>query len=140
MKVVPPLVKMRAQVSDDGRVARFFLLFNGGLNSAFTVPFHKAGLFLRAIRNTVATMANRLAVNEADAAAEISEGLAEALSIKAVASGRNETGDRLLWIETVESGAFAFRLSEDAVEMLIDVVCQSGSESRPAIREDAQKR
>jgi hypothetical protein len=140
MKVVPPLLKMRAQISDDGRVARFFLLFNGGLNSAFAVPFHKAGLFLRAVRNTVATMATRLAANEADTAAEISEGLAEALSIKAVASGRNDAGERLLWIETVESGAFAFRLSHEAVEMLMETVCQNGGGSYPPRREDTQVR
>jgi hypothetical protein len=124
VKAVPPLLQMRAQISDDGRVVRFHLLFKGGLNSAFAIPFNKIGLFLKAIRNTVAAMAARLAVHDASAAAEISEGLADPLSIKTVASGRNpETGERLLWIETVEGGPFAFRLSSDIMEMLKDIVC-----------------
>ena len=79
-----------------------------------------------------------VAAHDAQAAAEISEGLAEALSVKAVASGRNEAGERLLLIETVESGAFAFRLTHDAAEMLIDIVCQNGNKAHPMAHEDAQ--
>ena len=137
MKTIPPLLKMRAQVSEDGRVARFFLLFNGGLHSSFSIPFHNAGLFQRAISNTITTMAGRVAAHDAAAAAEISEGLAEGLSVKAVASGRDESGERLLWIETVESGAFAFRLTHDAAEMLIDIVSQNGNDAYPMAHEDA---
>jgi hypothetical protein len=49
--------------------------------------------------------------------------LSQALSVKNIVSGRDgETGEKLLWIETVESGPFAFRLTPDAAGMLADVV------------------
>src|SRR5215203_4588539 len=44
MKVVPLVWQMRAAVSGDGRIAKFFLTFKGGQHSAFAVPFHKTGL------------------------------------------------------------------------------------------------
>jgi hypothetical protein len=33
---------MRGAVSNDGRIAKFFLTFKGGQHSAFAIPFHKA--------------------------------------------------------------------------------------------------
>jgi hypothetical protein len=46
MKITtPPLLKMRSIVSDDGRWARFFLLFKTGRNAAFSLPFSDIGLF-----------------------------------------------------------------------------------------------
>jgi hypothetical protein len=92
MKIsTPPLLKMRSVVSEDGRWARFFLLFKTGQN---------------AFSN-----------------AEIAEGLVEAVTVKAVASGRDaETGDRLLWVETTDSGVFTFRLDHGATEMFTDAL------------------
>ena len=56
-------------------------------------------------------------------AGEIAEGLAEAVTVKSVASGRDaETGDRLLWVETNDSGVFAFRLNREATEMMADAL------------------
>ena len=76
MKVVPLLWQMRAAVSNDGRIAKFFLTFKGGQHSAFAVPFHKAGLFLKAIRGTLAMMSDRMATApKPDGIAEITEGL-----------------------------------------------------------------
>ena len=118
---------MRAAVSRDGRIAKFFLTFKGGQHSAFAVPFHKAGLFLKAIRSTIAMMSDRMAAQKSDATAAIEEGLAHALSVKTIASGRDaETGEKLLWIETVEGGPFAFRLTSEAAGMLADVVRTDG--------------
>lgn len=121
MKQVPLLWQMRAAVSKDGRVAKFFLTFKGGQNTAFAIPFHKMGLFMRAVSSTLGAMADRL---DASKTAEIAEGLAQLkpLSIKTVAYGRDaESGERLLWIETTESGPFAFRLTRDAAIALADV-------------------
>jgi len=110
---------MRAAVSKDGRVAKFFLTFKGGQHSAFSVPFHKVGLFLKAIRSTIAMMSDRLAAQGPHATAEIAEGLGQALSVRNIVSGKDaETGEK----ETVESGPFAFRLTPDAAHKLADVV------------------
>src|SRR6476620_7727399 len=99
MKPVPLLWQMRAAVSRDGRIAKFFLTFKGGQHSAFAVPFHKAGLFLNAIKSTIAMMSDRMAAQEPDATSEITEGLGHALTVKTIASGRAaETGEKLLWI------------------------------------------
>ena len=119
MKITtPPLIKMRSVVSDDGRSVRFFLLFQTGQNSAFSLPFNKIGLFYNAIKNVVGQMGQRVAVRGGSDAAEISEGLADAVTVKAVASGRDaDTGDKLLWIETSDGGPFAFRLNAEATEM-----------------------
>ena len=77
MKITtPPLIKMRSVVSDDGRSVRFFLLFQTGQNSAFSLPFNKIGLFYNAIKNVVGQMGQRVAVRGGSDAAEISEGLA----------------------------------------------------------------
>src|SRR3954449_10482047 len=79
MKVVPLLWQMRAAVSSDGRIAKFFLTFKGGQHSAFAMPFHKAGLFIKAIRSTIAMMSDRMAAApKPDAIAEITEGLGHA--------------------------------------------------------------
>ncbi len=55
LKPVPSLHKMRSLVSDDGRIAQFFLLFKGGQNAGFSIPFHKIGLFITAIKNVAKT-------------------------------------------------------------------------------------
>ena len=98
MKPVPGLEKMRTVVSDDGRVARFYLMFKGGQHSAFALSFSKIGLLLTAVRSTIATMSARLSDkrHEAAADAEISEGLAEALAVKSIVPGRNEVGENFL--------------------------------------------
>ena len=45
------------------------------------------------------------------------------MDFKAVASGRDaETGDRLLWVETTDSGVFTFRLDHGATEMFTDAL------------------
>jgi hypothetical protein len=124
MKIsTPPLLKMRSVVSDDGRWARFFLLFKTGQNAAFSLPFNTIGLYLKAVKNVIRTMADRIAARGAFSSAEIADGLAEAVTVKSVASGRDaDTGDRLLWVETTDSGVFAFRLNEQAVEMFTDAL------------------
>jgi hypothetical protein len=124
MKITtPPLIKMRSVVSDDGRSVRFFLLFQTGQNSAFSLPFNKIGLFYSAIKNVVGQMGQRVAARGGSDAAEISEELADAVTVKAVASGRDaDTGDKLLWIETADGGPFAFRLNAEATEMLAEAL------------------
>ena len=123
MKIIPHLWQMRAAISSDGRLARFFLTFKGGQHSAFALPFHKIGSFLRAVRNVAAAMSERLAAQQPSATAEVAEGLGNALTVKTVASGRDaETGEKLLWIETEESGPFAFRLNSETANLLAEVV------------------
>jgi hypothetical protein len=124
MKITaPPLLKMRSVVSEDGRLARFFLLFKTGQNAAFSLPFRDIGLFLKAVKSVIRTMADRIAARGAFSSVEIANGLAEAVTVKSLASGRDaETGDQLLWVETTDSGVFSFRLDEEATEMLIDAL------------------
>jgi hypothetical protein len=96
------------------------LLFQSGQNSAFSLPFSKIGLFYNAIRNVVGTMGQRVA---ASGGSDPAEGLADAVTVKAVASGRDaDSGDKLLWIETADGGPFAFRLNPETIEMLADVL------------------
>ncbi len=79
--------------------------------TAYTLPFNTIGLYLKAVKNVVRTMSDRIAARGAFSNAEIADGLVEAVTVKAVASGRDaETGDRLLWVETTDSGVFTFRL------------------------------
>lgn len=132
MKFVPPLDRMRTIVSEDGRVVRFFLMFKGGQHSAFAIHFNKVGLFLRAINNTMGTMSARLSRDPEAASVEIIDGLAEALVVTAVAAGRNEAGEKLLWIETNDSGAFSFRLTDEARVMLADAVQEDVGECENA--------
>ena len=124
MKITtPPLLKMRSIVSEDGRWARFFLLFKTGQNAAFSLPFSDIGLFLKAVRSVISTMTDRIAARGGFSSAQIADGLAEAVTVKAVASGRDaETGDRLLWVETSDSGVFTFRLDQAATELLADAI------------------
>jgi hypothetical protein len=124
MKITtPPLLKMRSIVSEDGRWARFFLLFKTGQNAAFSLPFSDIGLFLKAVKSVIKTMTDRIAARGAFSSAEIADGLAEAVSVKSVASGRDATtGDRLLWVETDNSGVFAFRLNREATEMVAEAL------------------
>ena len=92
----------------------------------------------KAIKSVIRTMADRIAARGALSSAEVAEGLAEAITIKAVATGRDaDTGEKLLWVETIDSGAFAFRLSGEAREMLADALrddedflreCEDGSQ------------
>jgi hypothetical protein len=119
----PPLLKMRTIVSEDGRWARFFLLFTTGQNTAFSIPFNKIGLLLKAVKTVIKTMADRIAARGAFSTEEVAEGLAEPITVKAIESGRDaDTGDKLLWIETTDSGVFAFRLSGPAKEALADAL------------------
>jgi hypothetical protein len=119
----PPLLKMRTLVSEDGRWARFFLLFTTGQNTAFSIPFNKIGLLLKAVKTVIKMMADRIAARGAFSTEEVAEGLAEPITIKAIESGRDaDTGDKLLWIETTDSGVFAFRLSGPAKEALADAL------------------
>jgi hypothetical protein len=112
----PPLLKMRTLVSEDGRWASFFLLFTTGQNTAFSIPFNKIGLLLKAVKTVIKTMADRIAARGAFSTDEVAEGLA-------IESGRDaDTGDKLLWIETTDSGVFAFRLSGPAKEALADAL------------------
>ena len=88
MKIsTPPLLKMRSVVSEDGRWARFFLLFKTGQNAAFSLPFNTIGLYLKAVKNVIRTMSDRIAARGAFSNAEIADGLVEAVTVKAVASG-----------------------------------------------------
>jgi len=120
--ITPPLLKMRSIVSEDGRWARFFLLFTSGQNAAFSLPFNKIGLFLRAVKSVIATMVHRIAASGA-ISAELAEGLAEPLSVTGIESGRDvDTGEKLLWVETADSGVFAFRLSGQVTETLKDAL------------------
>jgi hypothetical protein len=119
----PPLLKMRSIVSEDGRWARFFLLFTSGQNAAFSVPFNKIGLFLKAVKSVISTMVDRIAARGALSSAELVEGLAEPLSVTGIESGRDaDTGEKLLWVETADSGVFAFRLSGQMTETLKDAL------------------
>jgi hypothetical protein len=133
----PPLLKMRSLVSEDGRWARFFLLFTTGQNTAFSIPFSKIGLLLKALKTVIRTMAERIAARGAFSTEEVAEGLAEPITVKGIESGRDaDTGDKLLWIETTDSGVFAFRLSGTVKEDLADALHEgeSGDElsGRPA--------
>ena len=131
MKITtPPLLKMRSVVSEDGRWARFFLLFKTGQNAAFSLPFSDIGLFLKAVKSVTRTMTDRVAARGEFSSAEIADGLAEAVTVKSVARGRDtETGDRLLWVETNDSGVFSLQLSREATEMVAD-----------ALRDDQEER
>jgi hypothetical protein len=127
----PPLLKMRSIVSEDGRWARFFLLFTTGQNAAFSLPFNKIGLYLKTIKTVVRTMADRIAAGGAFSTAEIAEGLAEPLSVTGIESGQDaDTGDKLLWIETADSGVFAFRLNGQITDTLRDTF-RAGEEVIP---------
>ena len=76
----PPLLKMRSVVSEDGRWAKFFLLFKTGQNAAFSLPFKDIGLYLKAVKNVIKTMVDRIAARGAFSSAEIADGLAEAVT------------------------------------------------------------
>ena len=122
MKLVPSLEKMRSVISDDGRVARFFLLFNGGQNSAFALHYSKMALLLGAIKNTIRTMSARLRSHNESAAAEMSEILAAPQTVETVVTGRDESGEAILLIETSDSGSLSLRLTSEARGMLQDAL------------------
>jgi hypothetical protein len=128
----PPLLKMRTIVSDDGRWARFFMLFTSG--TAFSIPFSKIGLFLNVIKNVIRLMADRISARGAFTTEEIAEGLSEPISVKGIESGRDEqTGEKLLLVETDDSGMFPFRLSGEVKQTLRDALDDEevGGESSP---------
>jgi hypothetical protein len=128
----PHLLKMRTLVSEDGRWARFFLLFTIGQNTAFSIPFSKIGLLLKMVKTVIRTMAARGAFSSE----EVAEGLAEPITVKGIESGRDaDTGDKLPWIETTDSGVFAFRLSGPVKEAL-PTRC---TRTRPATRSARQR-
>ena len=92
MKIsTPPLLKMRSVVSEDGRWARFFLLFKTGQNAAFSLPFNTIGLYLKAVKNVIRTMSDRIAARGAFSNAEIADGPRGACLL----SERISRGDRL---------------------------------------------
>jgi hypothetical protein len=130
----PPLLKMRTMISEDGRWARFFMLFTSGQNTAFSIPFSKIGLFLNVIKSVIRSMAHRIAARGAFSSEEVAEGLSEPICVKGVESGRDgDTGEKLLWVETDDSGVFAFRLNDEVKKTLRDALDDEevGGESGP---------
>jgi hypothetical protein len=59
----------------------FFLLFTTGQNTAFSIPFSKIGLFLKAVKTVIRTMADRIAARGAFSTEEVAEGLAEPITV-----------------------------------------------------------
>jgi hypothetical protein len=119
VRQVQPLQKMRSVISTDGRLAQFFLLFRGGQHTAFSVPHHKMGLFIQAVKGVVKTMQGRLAKFPEANAAETMAGLADPAPVCGVVSGTDATtGDTLLQLETTDSGTFSFQLDQSAKETL----------------------
>jgi hypothetical protein len=92
MKIsTPPLLKMRSVVCEDGRWARFFLLFKTGQNTAFSLPFNTIDLYLKAVKNVIRTMSDRIAARGAFSNAAIADGPRGACLL----SERISRGDRL---------------------------------------------
>ena len=54
-------------------MARFFLLFTTGQNTAFSIPFSKIGLLLKMVKTVIRTMA----ASGAFSSEEVAEGLAD---------------------------------------------------------------
>ena len=64
-------------------------------------------------------MNDRIAARGEFSSAEIADGLAEAVPVKSVASGRDaNTGDRLLWVKT----AVRIPLNREATAMVADAL------------------
>ena len=119
MKIsTPPLLKMRSVVSEDGRWARFFLLFKTGQNAAFSLPFNTIGLYLKAVKNVIRTMSDRIAARGAFSNAEIADALVGSRPSRAAGMPRLA----LLWVETTDSVVFTFRLDHGATEMFTDAL------------------
>jgi hypothetical protein len=105
----------------DGLV--FSCCLRPGQNTAFSIPFNKIGLLLKVVKTVIKTMADRIAARGAFGTEEVAEGLSEPITIKGIESGRDaDTDDKLLWIETTDSGVFAFRLSGPVKEALADAL------------------
>ena len=131
MKPIPPLHRMRSLVSNEGHVAQFFLMFKGGQNAGFSIPYHKIGLLVASIRNVAKMMRERLSRAPDASAAETMAGLSDPAVVTAIAVGNNaETGDALLSIETADSGPFSFQLSLEAVKTLNDALQEHESRSK----------
>jgi hypothetical protein len=112
MKPIPALQRLRTMSSDDSRIAKFYLLFKNGQNAAFSIPFNKLSLFIKAVKDVTRQMASRLFESDLNSQLEIMDGLADPVSITGITSGRDEvTGDKLLWVETETDGHFAFHLT-----------------------------
>lgn len=113
MKPISALHRMRTSVSDDSRIAKFFLLLKGGQNFVFSVPFAKLGLLMNAIKDLTRQMSARLLQSDAANNLEVANGLSDSMYIVSITSGRDEeTGDKLIWIETETDGCFAFHLTD----------------------------
>ena len=117
-------------------------MYKGGQHTAFALQFHKVGLFINALKAVVGQMRERLFAQQANGAAEMAEGLAAAGEVCAVGSGRDaESGEALLWLETIDSGSFSFRLNDRAISELAEAVRQhetaatdNGSETEPTLQ------
>ena len=132
----PALARVRSFPSYDGRFAQFSILNKVGQSIEFTISYREIGVLIRSIQKTARTMGERLFANERLAAAELTEGLAQAPAVTAVDQDE-PTGDLLLWLESAESGAIAFRVSDQAREELEAALQQHAraSNSRPAARD-----
>lgn len=51
----------------------FFLLFTTGQNTAFSIPFNKIGLLLKAVKTVIKTMADRTAARGPFSTEEVAE-------------------------------------------------------------------
>lgn len=136
----PPLEKMRATTSENGRFAQFVLMNKAGQHLSFILTFEKIGLFLVSIKRVIRTMRDRVFARHAEAASVLNESLTEAASVSGVTFGQDaHTKDILLCLETEESAMFSFRLTGKAASELIDGLDQfnkppRGQESRQAGR------
>jgi hypothetical protein len=127
----PALARVRSFPSYDGRFTQFSILNKLGQSVEFTISYREIGLLIRSMQKTARTMGERLFANERMAAAEIAAGLAEAPVLSAVAISQDEaTGEVLLWLESAESGAFSFRLSDQAREEIEAALQQHARLSR----------
>jgi len=128
----PALARVRSFPSYDGRFAQFSILNKVGQSIEFTISYREIGVLIRSIQKTARTMGERLFANERLAAAEIAEGLAQAPALTDVAIAQDQpTGDLLLWLESAESGAISFRLSDQAREELEAALQQHARASKP---------
>lgn len=133
MKTVPLLDKMRTVVSDDGRIAKFFLMFKGGQHAAFYLQFSKIGLLINAIRNVARVMHIRIERADEVHAAEAAQGMSDAATVVAIGAGRDaESGNRVICLETADNGSFSFNLSPEMSESLLETLRGQGGREHAA--------
>lgn len=115
MKLTAPrLARIRSFYSKDGQFAQFMFLNKAGQNFSFTVPFSEMGALITAFRKLARDMGERLANRGKETEAQIAEGMSSASLVVGLAVGSDlETGEALVWFETAEGGAMAFRVSEE---------------------------